>query len=138
LRRQPRRGEERPSKRLARQVQAEDLALLVIGREIADQRDLAGNVDCLLQREHREQIDLLVAQPIRPRALDAVPRPAAAAVDLAALDREIHLVAAGIAGDELDLGAKQVLQEAREAVRLRSRSFAGTSKRRGQSVWEGL
>src|SRR5215475_10208795 len=99
--------------------------MLVAGGEVADEWDRGGDIRRLLQREHGDEVDLLVAKPIGARTLDAVPRPAAAAVYLAALDREVHLVAAGIAADELDLGAEQILQQAREIVGLGARAFAG-------------
>src|SRR5262249_11405004 len=68
-------------------------------------------------------------KPIGARALDAVPRPAAAAVYFAALDREVHLVAAGIAADQLNLGAEQILQQPREIVGLGARALAGERER---------
>src|SRR6202022_355752 len=47
-------------------------------------------------------------------------------------------VAAGIAGDQFDLGTEDILQDARKTVRLGARSFARERKRLGQDVLPGL
>src|SRR4029077_9037448 len=64
--------------------------------------------------------------------------PAAATIDLTALDGEVHLAAAWIAGDEPHLGAEHVLQNACEVVRIRAGAFAGQGERLGQHVLPGL
>src|SRR5205807_5701488 len=70
--------------------------------------------------------------------LDAAPRPAAAAVDLALLERERYLVAAGVAGDQPQLGAEHVLQHGGENVGIRSGAFAGDREGSGQRVVPAL
>src|SRR4051794_17599281 len=81
----------------------------------------------LLQRQLNEDVDLLLFDPIRARGLDARPGPAATAVDFAALQREIDVIAAGIAGDDLHLGAEHVVENARELIRIGRR--AGSAHR---------
>src|ERR1700716_2639831 len=119
-------------------MQPQDGALLVAPGQVEDERHLGRDVGRLLQREDDQQIDLAVAQPVRARALDAVPRPAAAAVDLAALDREVDLRAARIAGHKLDLGAEHGAQDHREIVEVGARPFAPERERLGEHVRPGL
>ena len=68
--------------------------------------------------------------------LHARPRPAAAAVHLAALHREVDVVAAGIAGDDLHLGAEHAVDDARELVGVGGRAGAADVELRGQQVFE--
>ena len=119
-------------------MHAQDGALLVGLRLVHDQRHLGRDVARPRERESDQQVELLVAQPVRPRALDAVPRPAAATVDLAAFHGEVDLRAARIAGDELDLGAEHRAQEHREIVEVRARPFAAERERFCQHVVPGL
>src|ERR1051326_1366199 len=62
---------------------------------------------------------LLVVDPFLVRGLDARPRPAAAALHLAALHRKPDLVAARIAGDDLHLGAEYAVDDARKLIGVR-------------------
>src|SRR5437763_15948716 len=57
-------------------------------------------------------------------ALDGGPRPAAARLDLAALHGERDVVAAGVAGDELQLGAEDGVHRLREDVGIGARAGA--------------
>ena len=53
---------------------------------------------------------------LEARGLDARPRPAAAALHFAALEREADIVAAGIAGDDLEFCAEHRVDQSRELV----------------------
>jgi hypothetical protein len=119
-------------------MHAHDLALLVGLRLVENERDAGGNIRSPLVSEHDQQVELLVAQPFRPRALDGIPRPAATAVKLATLDREIDLGAARIAGHQLELGAEHVLQKRREIVEVGTGPLAAKHERLGQHVIPGL
>src|SRR5262249_1923090 len=54
-----------------------------------------------------QDVNLLVGKPLRPRRLPGGPGIRAPAADLAAFHREIDVVAARIAGDDLEFGADE-------------------------------
>src|SRR5262245_1160956 len=70
------------------------------------------------------------------RGLHARPRPATAAVDLAALHREPDVVAAGIAGHDLHLGAEQAVDDARELIGVSGRAGAADGQLLAHEVFE--
>ena len=110
------------------------LALLVARGALERHRHVR-QVGILLQIELHQHVDL--RQPVL-LALEARPRPAAAAVDLAALHREIDVVAARIAGDELDLGAEHVAQDQRERVGIGADRAAAEAELALEHVVPGL
>src|SRR5207247_8308100 len=63
-----------------------------------------------------QELDGAILDPLRVVALDRGPRPATARLDLAALHRERDVVAAGVAGDELQLRAEDGVHRLREHV----------------------
>ena len=69
-----------------------------------------GELGIPLQRDLHQDDDLLLREPLRPRRLPRRPGIRAAAADLAALHREVDVVAAGIAGDDLELGADELVE----------------------------
>src|SRR5262245_16088553 len=88
------------------------------------------------QRQLHEDADLLVAHPIRPGGFDAGPGPAAAAIDLATLEREIDVIAARIAGDDFHLGAEHAVDDARELVGIGRRASAADAQLLREEVIE--
>jgi hypothetical protein len=74
----------------------------------------------LLLGKLEQDVDLLVANPIGSGADDRRPRPIAAALHLAALERQDNVVAARIATDLPELGAEQAVQQIRVIDRRRS------------------
>src|SRR5262249_49020820 len=65
-----------------------------------------------------QQRDFLVAQPIRPRRLQARPRPIADALQFSPFHRQNDFGGAGIAVDDLELRAEQRVQEPRRRLRI--------------------
>ena len=108
------RRDERPGEALRREDEVERLAVL-LGLGIVEDERRVRQVRRLLEALLQDDVDLVPVEP-RPRAaLDAAPRPAEAAVDLALLHGVGDVVAAGIAQHQRDLGAGQVLRQKREA-----------------------
>ena len=70
----------------------------------------------LVEGELRQDGDRLVVEPALVRRQHARPRPAAASLHLAALHGHRDVVAAGIAGDDLELGAEHAVENAWELV----------------------
>ena len=102
------RSQERPAHDLAGEDQLEDLPLLVGLGEIDDQRNI-GQFGVLVQRKLDQHVEPLLGDPGAVGRLHARPRPAAAALHLAALHREHDIVAARIAADDLHLGAEHAV-----------------------------
>ena len=69
-------------------------------------------------------MDALVGKPVRLGALQRGQAPAAASVNLAALNGENRLLAAEIARDDLEFRRQQIVQHHRKGVGLRSRAGA--------------
>ena len=115
IRRHAGRRQERIGDLLAREHEPEDVALLVGLREVDDQRDVR-HVGMLAQRELGQEVDLLALDPFPAGRLDARPRPATAAADLAALHRQQHFVAAAIAADEPHAGAEHAVDDLGELI----------------------
>ena len=90
--------------------QLEQLAVLLLGDEI-DHRRCPGKLRALFERGENEDVDLLVAQPIGLGNLERGQAEHAAAVRLAALDRQDRFLAADIAGHQLELGPKHVIED---------------------------
>ena len=111
-------ADERPAHHLAREDQPQDLPLLVGLGEIDDQRHVR-QVGMLVERELHQDGELLLVEPFLVGRFHARPRPAAAALHLAALHGEADLVAARIAGDDLHLGAEHAVGDPRELVGVR-------------------
>ena len=65
-------------------------------------------------------------------------KPAAAALDLAALHREIDLVAALVAGDDLHLRAEQLVQHRRQGFHMRAHARAADGELPVEHVLPGL
>ena len=119
---------------LPRDQKPQHLPLLVVRRALERHRHVR-QIGVLLQIELHQHVDL--RQPVL-LALQARPRPAAAAVDLAALHGEVDVVAARIAGDELDLGAEHVAQDQREGVRIGADRAAAEAELALEHVVPGL
>ena len=92
--------------------------------EIAGERDVR-QLGMLLVGELDQDVDLLLVEPLAVHALHARPGEGAAALRLAALDRDRHLVAAGIAADDLELGAKHAVEDLRHGLAFVARSGGG-------------
>src|ERR1700738_948456 len=71
------------------------------------------------------------------QALDARPGPAATTFHLAALHRQIDVVAARIAGDDLESGAEHRIGDLGELIRIRARSGRADDQLAPQRVREG-
>src|SRR5262249_61280373 len=71
------------------------------------------------QRQLNEDVDLLLIEPLLVRRHHARPRPAAAALHLTALHGQVDLVAARIAGHDLELGAERAVEYFGELVGIR-------------------
>ena len=69
-----------------------------------------------VERELRQHGDRLVVDPAFVCRQDARPRPAAASLHFAALHGHRNVVAAGIAGDDLELGPEHAVEDAGELV----------------------
>src|SRR5215216_910144 len=64
----------------------------------------------MLRQSHLEQdVDLLLVEPGLVRRLHGGPRPAAAALHLAALHGKVDVVTAGVAGYDLEFGAEHAV-----------------------------
>jgi len=109
------RRQKRPPHDLAGEDQLEDLALLIGLGEIHDQRHVR-QIGMLRQRHLRQNDDLLARDPVGPCRHHARQRPAAAALNLAAFEREADVIAAGIAGDDLELGAEHGVEHRGELI----------------------
>src|SRR5262245_21734089 len=71
-----------------------------------------------MQGDLQQQRDFLVAQPIRPRGLDARPRPIADALQFFPLHRQNDFGGPGIDVDDLELRADERVQEPRRRLRI--------------------
>src|SRR5215472_1870986 len=80
----------------------------------------------------------MAGDPVGPLQLHARPGPAAAAVDLAALDRERHIGASRIAGHKPHLGAEYVSEHDREDVGVGARALSRHRERDREAVAPGL
>ena len=90
----------------------------------------------LVERKLDQDGELLVVEPSLVRRLHARPRPAAAALHLAALHREPDLVAARIAGDDFILVPSTPLSDLRELVGVGRAAGAADDQLLGQQVLE--
>ena len=90
----------------------------------------------LVERELDQHDHFLVVDPRFVRRLHARPRPAAAAVDLAALHRHDHVVAARIAFDDLEMRAQNAVEHARELIGVGAGAGAADGELLGEQVLE--
>jgi hypothetical protein len=90
----------------------------------------------LVERELDQHDHFLLVDPRFVRRLHARPRPAAAAIDLAALHRHHHVVAAGIAFDDLEMRAEHVVEHARELIGVGAGAGAADGKLLGEQILE--
>ncbi len=118
------RRQKRPAHHLPREDQPEDLLLLVGLGEIHAPAEHSAGPGCLCERQLHQDVDRLVVDPALVRRQHARPRPAAAALHLAALHRQRDVVAARIAGDDLELGAEHAVEDARELIGVGRRAGA--------------
>jgi hypothetical protein len=72
------------------------------------------------------------------RRLHARPRPAAAPLDLAALHRHDHVVAAGIACDDLEMRAQNAVEHARELIGVGAGTGAADGELLGEQVFGSM
>src|SRR6185503_17507000 len=88
----------------------QDLAILGTLGEVDDERQ-ALEIGMCPQPDLEQQIDLVCRDPVLMLGLEAVPGIIDAALHLAALEREIDLVARLVAGDDGELHAEQAMEE---------------------------
>src|SRR5262249_14951257 len=93
-------------------------------------------VGMLLERELHQDGDLVVGHPGLAGGLYARPRPAAATVDLAPLHREVDVIAARIAGDDLHPGAEHAVDDAGELVGVGGGAGAAHGQFVGQEIFK--
>ena len=82
------------------------LAVVLVPRELGHQRHV-GQLGMALEGDLDEHEDLLLGEPMRLGRFPRGPGIGAAPADLAALHRQVDVVAAAVAGDDLEPGARQ-------------------------------
>src|SRR5262249_59300564 len=92
-----------------------DLALSIAWREIEHERNL-GEIGMLRRRYLKENAKPVLAQPIGTGADERAIGHAAASFDLAALERNVEVIAARIAADDPHLRAEHVVDDQRENI----------------------
>ena len=86
--------------------EGQNLAVVLVLGKLGHQRHI-GQLRMPSQRDLHQNEDLLLGEPVRLGRLPRCPRIRAASAHLAALHREVDVVAAGIAGDDPELRADQ-------------------------------
>ena len=112
LRRRAGRGDIGPAEHLLAEHELDRLSVLFLLDELPDFRNAAlAQLRIRLERELRQDVHFVVADPVRLLRFQARPVPAAHAVDLAALDRQRHFGGAFVAGNEIELRAGGLAHE---------------------------
>ena len=124
LRRRAGRRHHRIAHVLPREDQLQHAAVGIVLGELHHQRRRV-HAGMLLEPELHDHIDLLLRDPFRLAGIETAPRHAGGAVGFLALDREQEVGGAGIAGDDLHLGAEHAVEDVGEDDAVGARAGAG-------------